>query len=203
MSQDSKMCSACKKVKPLTEFSGRKSSPDGLSYKCKQCERDYTKRNYKGRMSKPGAKNYYQLHKKEQLLKSKDYYETNKDRLLELNRKYREEHPEVSRKAGKKRRKQLREQKTGSYSRYEIMKRDSVDGMVMCQICKKPICNLKTGIGEEDLNIDHIVPVTKGGEDSKKNVRCTHKKCNIKRPRDGKDERWKTKQKGLPTTAPR
>lgn len=32
-----KLCSKCKEEKPLAEFGARKASPDGLGYKCRQC----------------------------------------------------------------------------------------------------------------------------------------------------------------------
>ena len=36
-----KRCNVCEKIKPLSEFSKRAASRDGLSYKCKQCTTDY------------------------------------------------------------------------------------------------------------------------------------------------------------------
>jgi len=38
----SKVCTKCKIDKPFTEFSKKKTSPDGLQYICKQCHREYS-----------------------------------------------------------------------------------------------------------------------------------------------------------------
>lgn len=40
---DTKLCSKCKEVKPITEFWKRKKSPDGLNYQCKICVKEAVK----------------------------------------------------------------------------------------------------------------------------------------------------------------
>lgn len=42
----------------------------------------------------------------------------------------------------------------------------------LCGICGQPITSMK------DASIDHIVPVSKGGSDSLKNMRLAHVRCN-------------------------
>lgn len=36
-----KVCTKCGKELPLSEFSSKKGTPDGLSYQCKECTREY------------------------------------------------------------------------------------------------------------------------------------------------------------------
>lgn len=41
MSEETKQCTKCKRVKPLSEFGKHKSTKDGYTYRCLQCKRDY------------------------------------------------------------------------------------------------------------------------------------------------------------------
>ena len=55
--------------------------------------------------------------------------------------------------------------------RFEIFKRDSFK----CVICgKNPANNINI-----ELEIDHIIPITKGGDNSLENLRTVCNKCNI------------------------
>jgi 5-methylcytosine-specific restriction endonuclease McrA len=42
-------------------------------------------------------------------------------------------------------------------------------------------------VAEEDLHIDHVVPIAKGGSDTAENVAVTHRLCNLTRPRKYRD----------------
>ncbi|MBT9167364.1 MAG: hypothetical protein DDT19_00693 [Syntrophomonadaceae bacterium] len=84
--------------------------------------------------------------------------------------------------ADKRRRDKLKSVERISYTRAEIIARDSVNGVPICQICK-------LSIGQnEPIHLDHILPLEKNGPDIPENVRTTHKKCNLQRPKDGRDE---------------
>ena len=75
-----KYCKYCKKYKPPSKFRKRKSSPDGLQYKCKECQSKYDKRNY--------------LKKREMKLKQRrEYYNKNRDKCLQWWKKYRKDNP--------------------------------------------------------------------------------------------------------------
>lgn len=41
----------------------------------------------------------------------------------------------------------------------------------ICYLCNKPMCI-------EDFNIDHIIPVSKGGTNKQSNLAAVHPKCN-------------------------
>lgn len=45
MEQSTKVCSACKQEKPVTEFSKDASKSDGLYTRCKECKKSGTKRS--------------------------------------------------------------------------------------------------------------------------------------------------------------
>ena len=176
---EEKRCSTCKEVKSKTEFSKRRASRDGLSYSCKPCQRKQAMDSYKKGKALGKRKQYYQDNREAILARNRDYYEANKDRLLEQNRQYRQDNPEVWRQADARRRKRMRGGET--FERWEIIKRDSVDGVPICQICKQAITD------RNKIHVDHIIPLAQGGENTRDNVRVTCKSCNIRRPKDGRD----------------
>lgn len=179
--EQTKRCSHCKKEKPITEFSKRSASKDGLSYTCKACERETSKRSYKRRKEQRKRQRYYREHREEILQRSHENYMANREARLAFHKEYRVRNPGVLRRAEARRRKRLKEAESDGVSREEIIKRDSVGGVAICQICGKPILKFT------DLHIDHIVPLGEGGSDTADNKRVVHKSCNLRRPKDGRD----------------
>lgn len=180
-SEGFKRCSHCRREKPVAEFSKRKASKDGLSYNCKICEREIATASYKRQKQKKKAHQRYLDNREEHLERSAQNYQENRETRLAQSKAYREANPEVARKSGKKRRDLMRANRGKPYTREEIIERDSEDGILICQICGKPIEDLS------QLEIDHIIPINQGGKDCYDNVRAAHKTCNISRPKDGRD----------------
>lgn len=60
-----KLCSKCKLLLPLSEFTRRKGSADGLNYHCKGCQRAYMT---------PYLKEYYKRNKPEYARRAREYY---------------------------------------------------------------------------------------------------------------------------------
>lgn len=79
---ETKRCSKCGEEKPIDHFQKRKASPDGLSYWCRQCNTDYTRKwrqNNPDRFrdlnsnasAKERHKRYYLRHREEILAKNR------------------------------------------------------------------------------------------------------------------------------------
>ena len=68
-----KVCSGCKKPKPLSSFSKNKRSKDGLRTDCMDCAKIY-------------LKEYYQNNKERLDLKNRDYVEKNREKVSDLER---------------------------------------------------------------------------------------------------------------------
>ena len=181
----SKKCSKCGEIKTLDQFNKRRASLDGYTYKCKHCEVKQVQKNFAERKESGAVKQYYEENREDILSKGKKYYMEHREHLLTLNKKYRTEHPEVHDRSTQKRKAQIASQKGKPYNRAMIVQRDSeiVEGKLtpICQICHLPIFNIK------DLQIDHTIPIGKGGLDCYDNVRTCHRLCNIQRPLDGRD----------------
>jgi len=74
-----KQCNKCKEVKPITEFSKKKTNPDGHQRMCKSCSAVYIKQ-------------YSLQHHETNLLRSKKWYENNRETELLKSREYRQSH---------------------------------------------------------------------------------------------------------------
>src|SRR5690606_4367066 len=109
------------------------------------------------------------------------YYEENREARLEYSRKYYEENPDVYREAKRRRRARKRENGVEFYRDADIYDRDNW----ICQLCGKPIdpnAEHRNEDGSLNLwykNIDHIIPLSKGGSDAPHNVQASHFRCNV------------------------
>ena len=57
MTSPAKICSTCRRWKPLTEFNRRTTSRDGRQWACRQCNTDYHRRNKKRHNAQIHARN--------------------------------------------------------------------------------------------------------------------------------------------------
>lgn len=111
---NTKQCSKCKEVKPVTEFSKDKSNKDGLHSYCKSCVSQYQKEWYKnnketvhqnwkkwiarGDNKEKKAKydkEYHKTHKEKVSAKAKQWRETNKEKIYQYKKKRREGNPVI------------------------------------------------------------------------------------------------------------
>jgi len=97
--------------------------------------------------------------------------EKNREKLREKDRIRSKERPDIVRIKNHNRR-SLKLQATGRFTRQDV-----VDILRMqkgrCAICKIKI------IGK--YHADHIVPLSKSGDNSRRNIQITHPKCNLKK----------------------
>ena len=89
---ETKQCTKCKEVKPVSEFYKDKAKKDGLRPQCKECKKKHYQEN-KDKISE-WCKKHYQENKKTLIKKYKKYYQENKERENERSRKYRKENKE-------------------------------------------------------------------------------------------------------------
>jgi 5-methylcytosine-specific restriction endonuclease McrA len=175
-----KTCKRCHSVKSVGEFYTDKRLDGGLQLQCKECEKQY-------------RKNYYKEKKEEIRVKHKQYYIKNKEKILNNQKKYRQENPDIIRneqkeygktESGKAKRLSSRQrhraQKMGAtvedFTSQEVFIRDRY----ICQACGiKTRPDYKNPNHSKYPNLDHIIPLSKGGEHSKRNTQCLCHQCNI------------------------
>lgn len=167
---------------PLWEFNRRSASPDGHTYTCKECEKKAARESYHRRKQKGKLKMSKEEHEKRKQY-YRDYYQDNKDKKRAYDKEYQQTPAgkKAMKKGHAKRRRKLKKQAGEPYERYEVVQRDSVDGVLQCQMCGEIIDRVR------DVHIDHIIPISQGGSDELDNVRCVCASCNLSRPKDGSD----------------
>lgn len=145
-----KYCPVCQKDLPIADFGKRSASPDGLHYWCRPCLAVKTK-------SQRSA------------LKAEDP-EAWRSKHRESARRWRSNNPETWRpkhKEQQERRRQRMHENGGDLSYWEweeILRRYGH----CCVACGEP----------DELTIDHIVPIAKGGRHSAENVQPLCRSCN-------------------------
>ena len=87
---ETKLCTKCKTVKPVTEFSKINKTKDELKLYCKICERERLKIYYQNNKAKLAEKHheYYRNNKDKIQVKKDIWYQENKEKMKDYNRVY-------------------------------------------------------------------------------------------------------------------
>ena len=110
----------------------------------------------------------------------KRYYSKNKDKILLASAVYRKNNLEKIRIKNKNRESLVR-----TLSRQTDINNDYLRDLIKdTKNC--PLCGIEI-IGKGEKHIDHIKPIGVGGEHKKENIRIICRKCNLSRPKDGRD----------------
>lgn len=189
---ESKTCSKCKQTKPIGDFFKNKRLKDGHNSYCKPCQvsylRDYHKRNpdkdknYKKtwRSKNPDYDRTYYLSNKERLNKlhaewrvknfarkaemDRKYAIANRDKIRRYAAEYARNHPEQQSKQRHMRRARLRNARI-----YKVTERDIRRILLKdCVYC-----------GKKGEQIDHVIPLSRGGNHSIGNLVSSCAKCNL------------------------
>lgn len=198
-----KICTKCKIEKPFTDFSKDIKRADGLQYSCKECFRAYRLENYERIISK---KREYQLANAEKIsemgrasriknrekrnTRRREAYANNNEKLLALRREkdsknrkelaasqqaYRAAHPEKLAQHNRNR----RAAKKSSKGKHTA---DDVAFIFERQRGLCAACHIKLiKSGKSKYHVDHIVPLSKGGDNDKYNIQCLCPTCNVRK----------------------
>lgn len=193
-----KTCSRCLEVKPTSAFQRRRASSDGLQPRCKACAAEYKKQHYRANRDRilVAAKAYNQtkpknprpkLSEPERLearrRKSRRYKQRHAAKIAAQKAAYRAAHPEkaadqwrqwstANPERAKASSRRWRAAKFAAHSepylRSEVWAK--TDGL--CGICFGELDPV------EGWQIDHIVPLSRGGDDTLANTQPAHARCN-------------------------
>lgn len=190
-STELKRCTKCKELKPFSEFYKEKRNNDSPRPWCKECSKKYdriqyqknkeqkkekSKQNYKKNKEerKEYYKKYYKDHKQEKKERSKLYYIKNKDTILEKTTKYGKTEKGKLIYANKNHNRRIQKQKTERYNRITL---DQWKKIIESQNNKCAHCGCKF-IDEIKPTMDHILPLSKGGEHTSANIQALCQSCN-------------------------
>lgn len=159
-----KFCRCCQTLLSAESFHKSTKSKDGLHSKCKECVSKY-------------FKTYYVLNKEKIDAKNNAWAKNNADRLREINKTK----VKKSRAASSKRWRQANHdkviaQKRTRRSRKRGAKTYVVSAKELKTLYSRPCCVCGSKI---NIEIDHIVPLSKGGDHSIGNLQPLCKPCNL------------------------
>lgn len=136
---------------------------------------------------------YYQQNKEKRKLQGKKVYQANKEKVLERIKLYKSTHKEATALAMKKyhqtergrtvwlraKHKRRALEAACSYDSFDakdVFERDNY----ICQLCGcKTRPDYKNSYHPKYPNLDHVVPLSKGGDHTKQNTQCLCRQCNI------------------------
>ena len=186
-----KTCSRCGELKTLTsvEFSPDRRASTGFQSACKACYRIADNARSAARQK------YYQDNKESITAVHKKYYENNRESRAAVAQKWYQKNKEASNAYGReyaknnrdkyneaKHRRRARMLGNGveKYTTLQVLETYGID----CHLCNRPVdMSAPRGVGqpgwETGLHIDHVIPISKGGQDTLVNVRPSHGYCNV------------------------
>lgn len=159
-SKDAKRCPSCQEAKDASEFYKNRSAPGGLSYYCKQCQKKSSK-------AWSEANPHY----------AKQWRTSNEDRVRERRKQYtskvreqvarwRKDNPAAARATKQRRRAALNGAFTSSTIKDDIrLVRDLFHRCLKCG-------------SDENLQLDHVVPISIGGDNAYWNFQILCRSCN-------------------------
>jgi 5-methylcytosine-specific restriction endonuclease McrA len=154
---DSKTCSKCQTSKPAAAFYRDKAKTSGLSAQCRECR-------------KAAAKEWQQANLERHRELHAAWVAANQERNRELKRRWQTANPAKRAENENRRRVRKRAGRVEKVDPWAIYERDGG----RCHICGRHVA-------KKDMSLDHLIPVSKGGDHLAVNIRLAHLRCNIKR----------------------
>jgi len=179
-----KICSKCNIEQPTENFDKGKSRKDGLHHWCKTCHKEYYKAN------RERIAEYYDANRERKAEYDKEHYKANRERKLEHYKANRERNLSYAKEyyktpSGKAAR------KNANYKRRA--KNKEALGKITPAVVEHlyrlyPRC-LCCGT-EDNLSIDHIIPLSKGGSNHLDNLQVLCRSCNSSKKTQVTDYRY-------------
>ena len=177
-----KTCSKCGEAKPVGEYRLHRSRPDGRQPYCRECQRvgaaiwyaaKASAGGFDGRAERDAAR--YAVNRDRIKAVAREWYAANRERALATAAAWRSAHPDRVRD-----RKAIRRARERGAPVVERIYRARVwerDGG-RCHICGRKA-------DPRSWHLDHIIPLSRGGEHSYRNVAVSHPTCNLRRGTSG------------------
>jgi len=171
-----KRCGHCKRDLPIDNFSRNRSCTSGLSSYCRECKRKSDAKDYQlhSETRKEHVEKWRRANRDKHRAQGRIYYYRNrsrrKKRQREIERKYYQQPAVYRRKLDREGEYRARKLKTTTerISRAAVHRRSKG----ICHICKK-------WVSLRAMHVEHVVPLSRGGTHTYKNVRASHKRCNL------------------------
>lgn len=196
-----KRCTKCGQTKPVTEFTKDRHRKDGYRHNCRDCLRTYWS---EWRSNNPGkSAAYSKKHRSSDLDRarateaqyrvknrgktnaaSRKWCTENKERMKALNAKWYKENPDKVREKNRRRKAIRRSRGEICADKIDSQKVFQRDGW-RCGICGEKVNKRLKYPDPLSASLDHITPISAGGEHTYVNVQLAHLRCNIKKKNRG------------------
>ena len=158
-----------------------------LKNMCKNCEKRIAKKWFKEnrKRSLDSWHRYYEENKDYILNKRCEYYKNNKSRILKQNHKYYEKNKDRCCENNKEWRKNNKERVKKSKRKYKSLKLGAVGNFTEKQFqfllfhYGKKCLSCEVTLTENNINRDHVVALTNGGNNMIHNIQPLCRSCNI------------------------
>jgi 5-methylcytosine-specific restriction endonuclease McrA len=171
-----KICTRCGETKSLDCFYVQAGSRDGRKAYCSECGKQASRKWVQAHpeQNREKARIAYRNNPEIGRKRAKDWARKNPLRRREISKKWQVENPEKVRSVTQRRRARLRGALVEKINDLEVFERDSWK----CGICNEPIDQKVKYPHPMHAQLDHIVPISKGGSHSWGNVQASHAVCN-------------------------
>lgn len=193
-----KKCSKCKTEKPLEEFHKRKASKDGYRHDCKECSKVTLKTWRKANPERDRERKRKWASENQEKLResSRKWASENRDKVRESARKWRKAHLEERREYNRKwiseNRERAREycrkwasenpdKARAKDAKRRALKRDAMTGDPAKIEAYYTFCRWATWATGVVHHVDHIIPLSKGGEHHEDNLTVIPAEVNMRK----------------------
>lgn len=184
---EAKPCCACRAVKPLAEYHRDSSREDGCQRRCKECTRAYNAARYVVKRDDITAANKQwkaanperaaeidrasrERRADKRAVENRAWREANREARTEYERRYRADNPDLRR--GWEAQRRARKAQCAVESVHPLVVLERADGV--CGICGSDVDPFR-------FDVDHIVPLSRGGAHSYANTQPAHPSCNYRK----------------------
>lgn len=169
MSATKQLCSVCQQPMP-------RRSKYGVCRRTVECYREWERRRnaaHPERLERP--KDWYRENTEQHRRVGYEWARNNIEKVRETARRWYRNNKEKANHHVRVRRARLRGVESEKFTLAEISKRDGG----RCQRCNKPVRTKGDPRHPLYANLDHIVPLSKGGSTTRENIQLLCRKCNF------------------------
>jgi 5-methylcytosine-specific restriction endonuclease McrA len=179
-----KRCPKCDTEKEASEFHRRARAKDGLAVRCKECVAAYDRSRYQASSAAAieRARIWQETNRDRKAAISRRWAAANRESASEAVRQWNIANPDRVRKIKRDAQQRRRALQEGAYreewTTVDILERDDWQ-------CRIPHCRCPDGRAIDPAaeyrwrgTVDHIVPLSRGGDDVLANLRAAHQTCN-------------------------